>query len=216
MKSLAHKFNKRKLKHLYVAKRLTTDEIAKFYDCNDETIRNYLIKFGIKRRRDAPRYTRSVKKLTKTQISYLAGIIDGEGTITTTKSSGSIGGLTPLVSVANTDKKLIDWLKENIGGNVTASQPKNKNWKLKYRWYLYSVLDVSIIIKMIFPYLIIKKKNAHRVLTFCNWRLKLSKESRKKPIVYPRKSNGDFAKTKKIVYNLKDKKELEGFKKNDK
>lgn len=191
---------KRILKSMYVGKRMTTLEISKYYHCGDETIRNYLIRYNIKRRRNAPRYIRTVKKLSKIQASYFAGIVDGEGTITIAKSTRSIGDLTPLISVANTDEKLINWLKDNIGCKVTASQPKNIKYKLHYRWYSYSVLDVYIIIKMIYPYLIIKKSNVKKVLAFCRWRLNVSKKSRKYPIVYPHEPNGHFAKVRKIIY----------------
>jgi hypothetical protein len=192
--------SKRKLQHLYVAKRLTLIEIAELYGCNDETIRNYLIKFDIKRRRNAPRYIRSVKSLTPTKASYFAGIVDGEGTITIAKSTRSIGGLTPLLSVSNTDKGLIDWLTKNIGGKVTIKKPEKAHYKVGYRWYMYSVLDVSIMLKMIYPYLIIKKENARKVLNFCEWRLSISMKSRKNPIIYPREPNGNFATAEKIIY----------------
>ena len=166
---------KRPLKSMYLGKRMTTLEISKYYNCGDETVRNYLIKYKIKRRRDAPRYIRTIKHLSKTQASYLAGIIEGEGTITIVKSARLIGDLTPSLSVANTNKDLIDWLLNNVGGRVMSSQPKNKNYKLKYNWITSSVLDVSVIIKMVYPYLIIKKSNAKKVLAFCKWRLNVSK-----------------------------------------
>lgn len=191
---------KKELKRMYLTKRMTTLEISKFYGCNEETVRNYLIEYGIKRRRDAPRFIKSVKKLTRLQASYFAGIVDGEGTITIAKSTRSIGGLTPLFSVANTDKKLIDWLMKNVGGKVTASQPKNKKWKIKYRWYSYTIVDVCALINMVYPYLIIKKENAKRVLKFCKWRMKLAGESYKKEAVYSRRPDGRFAKSKKINY----------------
>lgn len=201
MKSLGYLFGKRKLRNLYVARRFSTIEISKLYRCSEETIRNYLIKFKIKRRRDAPRYIRTVKRLTKTQTSYFAGIIDGEGTITIAKSNRSIGGITPLVSVKNTDKKLINWLLKNVGCKVSEYKPRNERWKLSYRWYTYSVSDVYEIIRMIYPYLIIKKNNAKKVLAFCKWRIKISRKSRKNPIIYPRESDGNFSKAKRIIYD---------------
>jgi len=96
------------------------------------------------RRRNAPRYIRSVKNLTSVQSSYFAGIVDGEGTITVAKSTRSIGDLTPLLAVVNTNKELIDWLVDNIGGNVSIKKPEKKHYKVGYRWYIYSVLDIKI------------------------------------------------------------------------
>jgi hypothetical protein len=130
----------------------------------------------------------------------LAGIVDGEGTITIAKSTRSIGGITPLLSVVNTDTKLINWLVKNVGGNVTIKKKQKPHYKDGYRWYMYSVIDVWFSLKYIYPYLIIKKSNAKKVLAFCKWRLQKSKVSRRNPIEYPREPNGNFAKANKIIY----------------
>lgn len=196
--------DKRHLRHLYVAKRMTTVEISQHYGCNDETIRNRLSDFGIKRRRDGPRYVRTVKNLSMTQRAYLAGIVDGEGTITLAKSTRSVGGITPLLSVANTDMKLINWLSNNIGGKVSVKAKPNERCKTGYRWYTCSVRDVLELIKMVYPYLIIKKDNAEEVLSFCKWRLSLAEKSRETTKVYAFQENGKFDKVAPIIYEQKE------------
>ena len=53
--------------------------------------------------------------LSETQKAYLAGIVDGEGCISFCK----IGSFLYLgVSVANTNKPLINWLRTNLGGTA--------------------------------------------------------------------------------------------------
>lgn len=192
--------DERHLRHMYVAKRMTTVEIAQHYGCNDETIRNRLSDFGIKRRRDGPRYVRTVKHLSMTQRAYLAGIVDGEGTITLAKSTRSVGGITPLFSVTNTDVGLIQWLKNNVGGNVTVKPAEKSHYKTGYRWYTYSVRDVLELIKMVYPYLIVKRDNAEEVLSFCKWRISLAEKSRETPKVYAFQENGKFASVEPTIY----------------
>src|SRR4051794_12253583 len=68
------------------------------------------------RRRDlmADRYTRkgatlrAVSSLTESESAYLAGIIDGEGTITIAKTRGIY--YRPNIVIANTSSLLRDWL----------------------------------------------------------------------------------------------------------
>lgn len=59
--------------------------------------------------------------VTETEIAYLAGIIDGEGTLTLEKKHGTGPYadrlyLRPLVHVTNTDMVLLDWIQVRFGG----------------------------------------------------------------------------------------------------
>jgi len=50
MPAIAKNIPKEQLDHLYLQKRLSSDAIAKIFNCNHVTILNYLIKYGIPRR----------------------------------------------------------------------------------------------------------------------------------------------------------------------
>lgn len=105
-----------------------------------------------------------MKEYTIAQIAYLAGIIDGEGSIyignfSSNKKTGSLYYQTNM-EVSNTDEALIDWLIENIGGRknkYTQKQlPKNSRRDV-YRWIVSGEL-LTHLCHLLLPYLIIKKR----------------------------------------------------------
>ena len=74
-----------------------------------------------------------MKEYTIVQIAYLAGIVDGEGSIyignfSCNPKTGTKNYQTNM-EVTNTDENLINWLMENIGGRkntyTPAQTPKN-------------------------------------------------------------------------------------------
>jgi len=105
-------------------------------------------------------------------LSYIAGLVDGDGCITITKSfnrKNSINCSHSLtVLIVNTSEKLILWLLENIGGRVYTV---NKNGDLKFRqktayqWYLGGS-NAEIFLASIEPLLIIKRDQAKLALKF--------------------------------------------------
>lgn len=105
-----------------------------------------------------------MKVYTVVQLAYLAGIIDGEGSIyignfSKNKKTGAKYYQTA-IEVTNTEKLLIDWLLENFGGRsytYTKNQlPKNSN-KEVYRWIIAGDLLTNLC-HLLLPYSIIKKK----------------------------------------------------------
>lgn len=109
-------------------------------------------------------YKDIMKQYTLTQIAYLAGIIDGEGSIyignfSSNPKTGSLYYQTNM-EVTNTDKLLIDWLVENIGGRstiYTAKQTPQNSRKEVYRWIVSGNL-LTHLCHLLLPYLIIKKR----------------------------------------------------------
>ena len=105
-----------------------------------------------------------MKVYTVVQLAYLAGIIDGEGSIyignfSCSKKTGAKYYQTA-IEVTNTEKLLIDWLLENFGGRSYAytkkQLPKNSN-KEVYRWIVTGEL-LTQLCHLLLPYSIIKKK----------------------------------------------------------
>jgi len=104
------------------------------------------------------------------KLAYIAGIVDGEGTISYTHIKNGFREKAPFIAIKNTDKNLIDWLVKTLGGNVSEGKVR-KGWKTPYRWYKYSTLDVYDLVSVLRPYLIIKKENADLVLKICKERM---------------------------------------------
>jgi hypothetical protein len=104
------------------------------------------------------------KEYTIAQIAYLAGIIDGEGSIyignfSSNPKTGTLHYQTNM-EVTNTDKGLVDWLIKNFGGRVniyTAKQTPKNSRKAVYRWIASGEL-LTHLCHLLLPYVIIKKR----------------------------------------------------------
>lgn len=89
-------------------------------------------------------------------ILYLAGIIDGEGTIGISKQKERQYHL--YIQVGNTSEPLMKYLKDNYGGKY-CGQSKKENRMNSFIWYDNCRKAVNII-KQIQPYLVIKTQQA--------------------------------------------------------
>lgn len=108
-----------------------------------------------------------VGSFSETEKAYIAGIVDGEGSITIniTRCRWS-----PLISVINTYEELIDWLVPRFHVNKLKVKTL-KRWKERYIINVWKTWDVITILEQIMPYLIVKKRNAELVLEFCKLKL---------------------------------------------
>jgi hypothetical protein len=104
----------------------------------------------------------------KSKFPYLAGIIDGEGSLMISRSDrGNYMNYYGRIHVKNTNYKLIQWLLDNFGGNVHENPPKTKKHKIAYSWYFSGdAKDKETLLLGIIPYLIVKKEQAKHLITF--------------------------------------------------
>ena len=66
--------------------------------------------------------------------AYIAGIIDGEGTITLVRKHQN-ENYSPEVSVANTNIGLLNWIKEKVGYGQIMKKPKRlEHHSTAYTW----------------------------------------------------------------------------------
>ncbi len=104
--------------------------------------------------------------MTRDQIVYLAGIMDGEGTFHIGHHNKNSRSLTSRLYVVNTDVRLINWLHENFGGLIyTRTSIKNPHWKKKFEWVV-NVSQIIPITEAILPFLIVKKEQAELMIKF--------------------------------------------------
>jgi len=92
-------------------------------------------------------------------IGYLAGILDGEGTICIHKGKRQ----QVIVSVANTDSGLMQWLSK-IGGVVAKRKPCKLSKKQPYVWTICARRDAEAVLRLLSPFLKIKRVKALRAL----------------------------------------------------
>ena len=93
-----------------------------------------------------------------TELAYLAGFIDGEGTIGIV-SVASHKRYVVQIAACNCNPIPIELLENNFGGKVRLRKWKNENWKPCYEWKLTARKAVAVI-KSILPYLLIKGRQA--------------------------------------------------------
>lgn len=105
----------------------------------------------------------------KIKYGYLAGIIDGEGTLLISRSNrGSYLNYYGRIHVKNTDYRLIKWLVENFGGNVHKNTPTDpEKHAVAYSWYFSGdAHDKEILLLALMPYLIVKREQAKQLVEF--------------------------------------------------
>lgn len=103
--------------------------------------------------------------LTETEKAYLAGIVDGEGTITIF-TNGSVFSLR--VGVSGTSIVFASWVSEKFGKNVVTDKHKkykHKNYKDCYSVSLHGD-EAKELLSLIIPYLITKREQAAIALQF--------------------------------------------------
>ena len=112
---------------------------------------------------------------TVAERAYLAGIVDGEGSIQV-RLRGVKGGtalrpgqFTLVVQVVNTSKPLIDWLVATWGGAVGFS-PENReeNRKGKYTWTI-AANNALALLDEIMEFMVIKRRQCVLGRRFQRW-----------------------------------------------
>ncbi|MBS4803933.1 MAG: LAGLIDADG family homing endonuclease [Clostridium sp.] len=109
--------------------------------------------------------------MTETEKAYIAGIIDGEGSIMLQKIHKNEHPA-PCISIASTTLELLEWIKKVVGkGTIT----KKKNYNLEihkdcYSYFLRRNDAISLLID-IHPYLVIDVKRKRAKLILKKYRL---------------------------------------------
>jgi hypothetical protein len=112
-------------------------------------------------------YSKQIREMTPTQAAYIAGIIDGKGSICLSLRKGRVGVnggqvYRLNVGVTNTDTRMLDYLLSTTGlGNVigrrTVEADHQRNRKNGPRWSLWSQ-QARQLLEAIEPYLVIKRE----------------------------------------------------------
>jgi hypothetical protein len=105
-----------------------------------------------------------------TYAAYLAGIIDGEGTITITRHrqyQRPHWVCKTFLTVSNTNSKLMRELVNRHGGAVgTIIHRDNSNRRNEMYWRLMAHEKIRVVLQACLPYLVIKKQQAGIMLAF--------------------------------------------------
>ena len=106
---------------------------------------------------------KKTKQISQTDAAYIAGIIDGEGTISLTRRHKNENRQLE-ISVANTEMPLLNYLLETIGtGRITKKKTYNKR-HTPSATYLVSNRQALSLLEQIFPFLLTYKRHRAKVV----------------------------------------------------
>ncbi len=125
--------------------------------------------------------------MKKAIASYIAGIIDGEGSIhIVTDKNKRLNRLRlkPEISISNTKIELLEYLKDNIPMSFIISKKQRNNYKHSFKFSKTKVIyelritsysQLKQTLPFLIPYLLIKKEQAQLMLNYLNYRTSISK-----------------------------------------
>lgn len=103
--------------------------------------------------------------ITQSELGWVAGIIDGEGSLAIGFPSSSKTWYCS-VSVRNTRVEMVNKLKELFGGKTfkTKYKPNNEGeYKPVWSWWI-NPSRIKTFLETIYPYLVVKKKQAELLI----------------------------------------------------
>lgn len=110
--------------------------------------------------------------MEKEIAAYLAGIVDGEGSICIVErpAKPQCGEVTPtfldFVKIGNTDYRLLAWISEKTGlGTIYTETRRKPNSRQMHAWHVSSKQCVKFL-ERVHPYLVIKKEQAALIFSF--------------------------------------------------
>lgn len=96
-------------------------------------------------------------------IDYLAGLIDGEGTIALARETKSSPYRYPAITVSNTSRAIIDWLVQEYGGIVVIQKKYAEHHKQAWNWRIRHRAAFDLLTKV--GPLLKDEAKSHRALT---------------------------------------------------
>jgi len=105
--------------------------------------------------------------MTELEKAYIAGIIDGEGSIMLQKFHSNEHP-SPCISIASTTIELLNWIKLAVGkGIIKTKKNYNSNKHRDCYSYILKYNDALEFLELIYPYPVVnsKKKRAELILS---------------------------------------------------
>lgn len=107
----------------------------------------------------------TMRDLNENEWAYLAGLIDGEGSIYSTRiDRGSYIQHRVAVTITNTNEDMIRWCHNRLGGSLWVGENFGAD-KTHFRLGFYSQRDSRFVLDGVLPFLVAKKKQAELALT---------------------------------------------------
>jgi len=170
---------KEKLDELYLEENKTPYRISQIFHVSKQTVYRWLREYNIPIKRPYTSYTNI--NLSETQKAYLAGYLDGDGSITISMHKNKRNkrnlGLHYETSLISKHKWFIEELHKIIGGKIQSfiyedSRSKKEGYKIGF----CNQTSALAFLKSVTPYLILKKKQAELMIKFLENRLEARRE----------------------------------------
>lgn len=103
-------------------------------------------------------------------VSYLAGIMDGEGCISIRQQNqeGLAYNYRPSITIGMVEPKVVNIFKDLFGGNIYIENRGVQDRQVLYRWNLQKVQEVKDCLDTLLPYLLLKNDQALNTLSLIN------------------------------------------------
>jgi len=106
--------------------------------------------------------------MTEAEAAYIAGLFDGEGTITykkykEKKKNGTYDCWRISMEIAMTDKSVLVWLTEVLGCGTLNKKPRKNGHKMQYRWRCV-FRDAFHVCCLLFPFAHVKLDKIQKVI----------------------------------------------------
>lgn len=109
-----------------------------------------------------------LKKLTPVEAAYIAGILDGEGTVSLIKITKRHQRRL-VVTIANTDLQMLEWIKRSVGaGQLAKKKSYSKKHSLTYTYRITNRQAFNLLAQ-IHPYLKAYNKKERTKLILKNY-----------------------------------------------
>ena len=106
--------------------------------------------------------------MTEAEAAYIAGLFDGEGTITykkykEKKKNGTYDCWRISMEIAMTDRSVLVWLTEVLGCGTLNKKPRKNGHKMQYRWRCV-FRDCFHVCCILFPFAHVKLGKIQQVI----------------------------------------------------
>lgn len=167
------------LKKLYTKKQLSPSVIGSLYTVNMGTVYRWLHDSEIPLRCSHRETTRVNLNISETDKAYLAGYLDGDGSIYLSEYKGPKSkypnrvGLSSGVSFLSANKNLAKVIHNIIGGSLFHDERTKKG---HYRIVFSRQTHILALLKTISPYLKLKREQAELMIKYCTLRLEARRQ----------------------------------------
>lgn len=109
-----------------------------------------------------------IRQMSVAEAAYVAGVVDGEGTISLTRATPTANRpkrYVPRLQIANTDLALLDRLNRMVGGGRLDGKNRRAHIKTCYA-LTWMPVQIRALLPQLHPYLCAKQRQAEAVLRY--------------------------------------------------